>query len=215
MSARLRADPASAAPARAGADEHRQRLIDAMGALLASRSHHLITIAEIVAQARVSKRTFYEQFETKEDCLVALCEHIADQALAVIAAAYDPDLPWEEQLAGVTGSYLRFLQNEPALIRALVIDLLVIGPRGLAVRRRIFERFAQFLVMQVELARRKLPGKRALTPELAQAIVGGLNELVLRAVERNEVHRLDELAQPACELMHAVFRHLEAPPQAG
>lgn len=190
-------------------DDHRQRLTEALGALLVTKGYHVTSISDIVSQARVSKRTFYEQFDTKEACLLALCDATAERALAVLAASYNPNLPWEEQLIGVTRSYLEHLQSEPSLIRALFIDLLSIGPRGLAARREIMQRFADFLTMQVEFARLREPDKRALSADMAAAVVGGINELILRAVEKDEVDRLINLAEPACDLVRAVVTYLE------
>ena len=50
------------------------------------------------------------------------------------------------------------------------------------------------------------PGIRPLSPRLATAVVGGLNELILEALEEGEEERLAELAGAATELLRAVLR---------
>lgn len=190
------------------ADEHRSRLLDGLAQALESKDYRDMTVADIVQAARVSKRTFYEQFEAKEDCLLALCERTAEQALLLIAAHYDPTQAWQDQVRKVIGAYFEQLQAQPVLVRTLFIEILSLGQRGLAVRRGINQRFAEFLCAQVELERSRGVNKRPLHPQVAMAIVGGFQELVLQAVEENRVDRMSELTDSAYELVHAVLCNL-------
>jgi len=189
--------------------DHRSRLLDALTLALTDQTYADVTIADIVARARVSRRTFYEQFDNKDACLLALCERLSEQILGLIAAGYDPTADWVEQLNRVTDTYLQALQMQPALVRTLYIELMQLGDVGLAVRRRISQRFAMFLIMQVELARVREPGKRSLSPALATAIVGGANELILQAIEDGRADRLSDLAPTVSEFMQAVLKSLE------
>jgi AcrR family transcriptional regulator len=193
----------------ATAADHRSRLLDALTLALTDQAYADVTIANIVAHARVSRRTFYEQFDNKDACLLALCERLSEQILGLIAAGYDPMADWVEQLNRVTDTYLQALQMQPALVRTLYIELMQLGAAGLAVRRRISQRFAMFLIMQVELARVREPGKRSLSPALATAIVGGANELILQAIEDGRADRLSDLAPTVSEFMQAVLKSLE------
>jgi AcrR family transcriptional regulator len=192
--------------------DHRARLIDALAATLDQQAYADTTIADVVARAHVSKRTFYEQFASKDDCLVALCETLSQRTLALIAEGFDPNADWVEQLGHVTRAYLASLQAQPVLIRTLFIELLGIGPAGLATRRQIQQRFADFLQVQVELSRMKEPGKRPLSPEMAMAVVGGINELILHAIEQDQVHQLSDLAPTVIAFVQAVLTSLNPPP---
>ena len=192
--------------------DHRARLIDALAATLAHQPYADTTIADVVAQAHVSKRTFYEQFASKDECLVALCETLSQRTLGLIVEGYDPAADWVEQLGHVTRIYLASLQAHPALIRTLFIELLGIGPAGLATRRQIQQRFAAFLQVQVELSRAKEPGKRPLSPEMAMAVVGGINELILHAIEQDRVQQLTELAPTVIAFVQAVLTSLNPQP---
>jgi len=194
--------------------DHRTRLLDALTLALIERPYAELTIADIVAGAHVSRRTFYEQFENKDACLLALCERLSETILGLIAAGYDPEADWVEQLSRVTDLYLQALQAQPALVRTLYIELMQLGAPGLAMRRRIGQRFAMFLIMQVELSRLREPGKRPLSPALATAVVGGVNELILQAIEEGRTDRLSELAPTVSEFMQAVLTSLEPPAAA-
>src|SRR3990167_1507133 len=52
--------------------EHRSRLLQAMAGVSASKGVAAATIADIVREAGVSKRTFYEHFDRKDACFLAL-----------------------------------------------------------------------------------------------------------------------------------------------
>lgn len=186
----------------------RQRLLDGLAQVLGERAYAELTIADVVAAARVSRRTFYEHFDGKEACLLALCERLSEEVMGVIAAGYDPEGDWVQELEKVTAAYLCNLQQRPALVRALYLEMLTLGPKGLAMRRRITERFTQFLMMQVELSRLKEVGKRPLSPALATATVGGINELIVQAIEEDRADRLIELQPTISEFMRAVLQSL-------
>lgn len=206
-------DPAKR-PASSNAQEQRQRLLDALAGALADKPYVDLTIADIVAQARMSKRTFYEQFASKEACLLALGERLSEQTLALIAANYRVDADWVEQLRSVTHAYLSSLSDQPALVRALYIDLLSIGPAGLALRRRMGQRFSDFLIMQVEVFRLMEPLKKPLSQEMATAVVGGINELILQAIEQGRAGQLSELTTTVTAFVQAVLHSLDPPAAA-
>src|SRR5262245_57415806 len=50
----------------------RGRLIDAMAQAVAEHGYGATTVARVVSRAGVSRKTFYEHFSDKEDCLLAL-----------------------------------------------------------------------------------------------------------------------------------------------
>lgn len=186
----------------------RQRLIDALALTLATKPYADTTVADVVAQARVSKRTFYEQFESKEACLLALCDALSQEIMARIAASYDHEADWVEQLHQVTHDYLAHLQSHRALLRLFFIELYSLGPAGLQVRRRIQGTFADFLRMQVDIARLKEPYKRPLDADMALAVVGGITELILHAIETDQADRLTALTPTVTSFVQAVLESL-------
>ncbi len=193
----------------AATPDHRSRLMTAMGTTLVRKPYAEITIADVVAEARVSKRTFYEQFASKDECLLALCELLSERTLAVMSEGFDPDKDWLSQLNWVIEAYLGNIQKQPALIRTLCIELLNLGAPGLAVRRAILLRFVNFVIRQVELSRQHEPGRLPLSHNLAMAVVGGVNELILEAIEQGRGDRLLELAPEVTAFVKTVLDALE------
>lgn len=52
-------------------NEHRARLLEGMARAVAAKGYADTTIADIVREASVSRRTFYENFADKAECLIA------------------------------------------------------------------------------------------------------------------------------------------------
>lgn len=181
---------------------YRHRLLEGMAHAVALRGYADTTIADIVREAAVSRRTFYEHFATKAECLIALYEAASRNALEVLRAAIDPARDWQDQVEDAMRAYFDCLSQNPLLLRTLFIEILGLGVDGLAVRRRMNEEIAGFMLQVIngQGRRRRAP----LSPEMAMAAVGGINELVLLAIERNRVGKLRELVAPAVQLLRAV-----------
>jgi len=181
---------------------HRHRLLEGMAHAVAAKGYAETTIADIVREAAVSRRTFYEHFETKADCLIALYEASSRNALNMLRDALDPSRPWQEQVETAIAAYFDCLAQNPVLVRTLFIEILGLGPAGLAVRRRVNDEMAGCMLEVIN--RNAISAHATLTPDMAVAIVGGMNELVLRAVEAGRVNALRELVAPAAQLDRAV-----------
>jgi AcrR family transcriptional regulator len=178
--------------------DQRRRLLDAMAHAVAGKGYAAVTIADLAAEARVSKRSFYEHFADKAACLIALYEAASRQSLAVLRGAIDPRRDWHQQVEQALQAYFETLACNPPLLRTLFIEIIALGAPGLAARRRTTQAFAELIVEVVG------PG---LPREQAVAIVGGIHEWVLQAVEQDRVARLPELVGLAARLVRAVVDH--------
>ncbi|MEJ2886535.1 TetR/AcrR family transcriptional regulator [Actinomycetospora aeridis] len=214
----------SSAPASSG---HRDRLVQAMIELVAERGYAAVTVADVVAAARVSKRTFYQHFSDREDCFLAAYATAAEQPLTRIAEAVAPAVEaapdatppsLADEVTAGTRAYLDALAEQPALTRTLLTEISGLGPRGWEVRRAVLNRFAEQLSALVALGAARwasgddgeagvpeLAGVRGLPRPTAVALVGGINELVLDAVEDGRGDRLGELTPTVTELILAVI----------
>lgn len=181
--------------------EHRSRLLDGMALAVADKGYPAVTIADIVREAGVSRRTFYEHFQGKAECLVALYEAASHNALKVLRGAIDPRHPWQTQLEHALSAYLGGLAANPVLMRTLYVEILGLGTDGLAARRRVNQEIVAFMLEVVNGG----PGRdRPLRPQMAMAVVGGINELVLECIEQDRLGALGELVGPSADLVRAV-----------
>jgi AcrR family transcriptional regulator len=178
--------------------EHHGRLLSAMAHAVAAKGYADTTIADIVREASVSRRTFYEHFGDKAECFIALYEAASHNALQVLRDAIDPSHGWEEQAERAIGAYLHCMASNPVLMRTLFIEILGLGAEGLEARRRVHQEIADYMVGVV--------GKDRLTPQLAMAVIGGIHELVLQAIEDGKVDELPQLTETATSLLKAVTR---------
>lgn len=192
------------------ADIHRARLLEGMAEAITEKGYVATTIAEIVRRARVSKRTFYEHFADKEEAFLALYSALSDQTLAAIAEAAAGDAPWGERVDASVRAYLELLAEQPVLTRTFLAEIQAAGPRAVAARRDVMRRFAAGLQLIVTEVREDDPTAPELPDAMATAIVGGINELILDAVEAGRTERLTELADTASALIRAV---LAGPPE--
>ena len=190
-------------PAAAG---HRARLTAGLATAIAEKGYAAVTIADVVRIARVSKRTFYEHFADKEACFLALYAETSDELIELIAntAATAPG-PWEARIGAAARAYFGRVAGEPELIRAALLEIQAAGPRARRLRREVQRRYADQLRAFSEAAVAEGATARALTPELATAVVGGLNELMVEAAEAGHADRMGELADAATELIRAVL----------
>jgi AcrR family transcriptional regulator len=181
---------------------HRRRLLQGMARAIATRGYPETTIADIVREANVSRRTFYEHFSDKAECLVALYESSTRSALQVLQDAINPQSDWPAQVEAALRAYFQQLASNPVLTRTLFVDILNLGVDGLQARRRMFDQLADFIVQAARPGRK---GRAPIPRDHALAIVGAINELVLERLESAKTQaraarRLEELA-PLCVLL--------------
>jgi AcrR family transcriptional regulator len=167
----------------------RSRLLSAAAATVEELGWSSASVAHITARARVSRRTFYELFDNREDCLLAILEDVVAQIEDEIAATDLVALPWRERVRAGLWTILCFLDREPALARVCVAQALRGGPRVLARREEILARLASAVDEgRVENARaRECP---SLT---AEGLVGATLSIVHTRLTRGERGPLGEL----------------------
>jgi AcrR family transcriptional regulator len=173
----------------AGATEpagHRERLIAAMAASIVDQGYRDTTVADVVRLARTSRRSFYEHFEDRDACFLALFDATNDAMMEAIAAAVAPGQPLDEQVDRAVDVYIDKVTEQPALYASFVRELPGLGQAGADRGRATLERFAALLVNLVESGRREQPalGARPLAMDTAIIIVGGLRELAVISLQR-------------------------------
>ena len=183
-----------------GGEPHLDRILSGFEEALAAIGWADLTVADVVRRARVSKRTFYEHFASKEACLLALYERESARLLALVAEAIADRPPGEGRVELGTSVYLGGLRSKPWLVRILLVEILHLGRPGLELRRRVMRAFADLLVGEM-----RATGSDP-SPSLAMAVVGGINELILEAAEDDRVDHLGELGAPIAELVRGALR---------
>jgi AcrR family transcriptional regulator len=165
------------------AASQRTRLLEAVGRAVADKGYAAATIDDIVGDAGVSKKTFYEHFNDKLDCFLAAYEAASDELLEHMTAAQEDAVPrvtgsdpvtreWLARTRAGIHAYLRWLAAEPALARVFLIEIAAAGPAALELRERMRDRYADRM--------RELQAADSVPDEIFHAVVAGADDLVVR-----------------------------------
>ena len=182
--------------------DHRTRLLQGLAQSVATKGYADTTIADIVREAGVSRRTFYEQFDDKPSALIALYESASLRGLRVLRESIDPARDWQTQVDQALSAYLGSLAQNPVLLRTLFVEILGLGATGLAARRRVHDQMADFMLDVINAGREPARLERP----MALAVVGGIHELVLQAIEQDRAQALPDLSAAAGRLLLAVVQ---------
>jgi len=187
----------------------RERMLDAITRAVADKGYARVTVADIVGMAGVSRRTFYEQFEDKEDCLLAAA---AEGTAAVMmrtaesAQALGADAGWQELLGAGIHGYVGALAAHPEFTRTFLVDIPGTSPRAIQLRRDLRDRAVQLYRVAAERATAEEPGLGEVPEIYLRALVGGTAELIHHHVLTSDPERIDELAPVIVQLASAVIR---------
>jgi AcrR family transcriptional regulator len=130
-----RRPPSSPAPAHGLPEEiQRNRILGAAIRSLDEVGYANTSVAHITSCARVSRRTFYELFSTREECILAVFEDVLALIERDLAAAGLEDLPWRERMRMGLWTILLFFDREPAMARLCLVHSLQ-GDAKLLARR--------------------------------------------------------------------------------
>jgi AcrR family transcriptional regulator len=167
------------------------RMLHAITRAVSEKGYAKVTVADIVALAGVSRRTFYEHFKDVEDCFVEAYDGATRAILAEVEAAVRaarlPD--WHERFEVSIAAYLRALASDPAVARACLVDVVGAGPRAVEARRHVYAQFVRQMT-----ALRHGPGGKGKIPEVQfWAAVGAIGELVQDHIIEHGAATLPEL----------------------
>jgi AcrR family transcriptional regulator/DNA-binding MarR family transcriptional regulator len=148
----------------------RSRIVAAMIEECAARGAGNVTVAHIVARAGVSRRTFYELFEDREDCFVGAFDDGVAHAARYALDGYDPSAPWVARVREALSGLLEFLDAEHDMGQLLVVGSLGAGAVALERRREVLAR----MMVTVDEGRSEMKAGTELPPLAAEGVVGGV-----------------------------------------
>ncbi len=119
------------------AEIQRARMIAALVEVARERGASGVTVAHIVARSGVSRRTFYELFEDREDCFLAGFDLAVQGAARRVLPAYGVRGTWRERVRAGLGALLEYLDDEPGMGALCVVDALGAGPVALERRSEV------------------------------------------------------------------------------
>ncbi len=184
-------------------DPFRLRLLDGLATSIGERGYRASTVADIVRHARTSKRTFYDQFTSKEQCFLELLRTDVDRLGEKIQAAVDPEASWDHQIRQAVEAYVGYIESRPAITLSWIRELPSLGAVARPMQRRGLQLLSNLLIglsASPGFRRADLP---PLTPPLAVILLGGLRELTALAVEDGKPVR--GIVEPAVDASVALL----------
>ena len=184
----------------------KQRLVSAMIELCARVGYHEISVAQVSATAGVSSATFYQQFESKEDCLIAAFR----AARARVYRRIDPvaeGSDWSTAARQSLDGLFAGLEAEPDAGRLLFVEALA-GGRGMRSERE------RALAEQERLVGDFLESRPAGTDTLdipVTAIEGARRYIVSRYLRTQSEDRLPSLKEDWLTWMSSYARPAAQP----
>ncbi|OAT70373.1 hypothetical protein AWB85_03210 [Mycobacteroides immunogenum] len=162
--------------------DRRRRLLDSLAVCVLTKGYVKTTIADIVRGATTSTRSFYEHFDSRDDCLVELCR---DRCLAVsraIVDSIDPG-PWDRQVRDAMAAWGSAISADPGALIAWIGELPALGPRGQELQLEVMEGFIEALQTLTSTASMREAGVAPVSRSRAIFLLGGMNALATVAIE--------------------------------
>jgi AcrR family transcriptional regulator len=202
------------------AQHQKARLRGAMVEAVARHGFAGTTVRELVTLAGVSKTTFYQHFDSKQDCFLATFDEIARQMRERLGAACREPGDFREKLLAGLGTLMEMVVEEPAAASLATVESLTLGAAGVAHRERASAEFELMVRQSFEHS----PSPREVSAPTLRGIVGGIRGVTYRRLRSGRQEELHELVktlvewaalfeQPECEVVHRAREAAERPPK--
>ena len=188
---------------RVDTDPFRLRLLEGLTTSIGERGYRASTVADIVRHARTSKRTFYDQFSSKEQCFLELLRAETEGLARDIRAAVDPEADWHRQIRQAVEAYVGNIESRPAITLSWIRELPSLGEVARPVQRHGLQLLTNLLIELSDSPGFRRANLPPLTAPLAVILVGGLRELTALAVEDGRAVR--EIVEPAVDASIALL----------
>jgi AcrR family transcriptional regulator len=167
-------------------ESQRNRIYQAMIEVVSERGYPETRVVDVIGVAGVSRKTFYELFESKEDCFLAAYDVLLENLLGDASNAFESKSgePWAARIAAALEALLGHLSEHPDEARFAIVEVLAAGPKALSRRDAALRQFTGFLEGGRSETSVELPGITSIS------IAGGINELLYSEILHGAAARL-------------------------
>lgn len=183
--------------------DFRQRLLDALEESIAEDGYPKTTVADIVRRARTSRRTFYEHFDSREACFVALLSDANADQIRQISEAVDPSAPWQKQVRQAIEAWISSGEARSALMLSWIRDVPSLGPVARELQRDAMDNFIDMVGTLGATDEFRAAGIGPVSRSRIIMLLGGLRELTAITVE--EGGRMSDVTDEAVDASIALL----------
>jgi AcrR family transcriptional regulator len=193
------------------AASQRERLREGIAEAVATKGYAATTVADVVALAAVSRRTFYEHYSDLESCFLDAYRDGMEWLLSEIRQAVraHPSADWRDRSRISVEAYLRALAARPDAAWAFSIEAMGGGRAVVQHRSDVLRRWVRQWSGLQALAHRELESSADVGDDHLLLLVGGIEELVRECLVRKGAATLPHLADRINEIAVST---LERPP---
>jgi len=178
----------------------RGRIVRAMVEITGEGGFEGASVRLVAARAGVSSRTFYEHFESPQDCFAAVLDLALEQAGALMLPAFARERRWQDGARDALASLLVFFDSEPQLTRVWFVEAMAAGSWAFQRRQQIAARLRTTIVEYWEGV-----GDEPIDPQLAIGLMASVLGLIQTHLANEEPAPLIELLGPLMGLVTAPF----------
>lgn len=186
----------------AGVSEvQRARMLSSAARVVSEHGYQKMSVARVAGGARVSRRTFYDVFEDREDCFLAIFEDALERAGARVSGAYggwsDSGVGagrsgWCERVRAALTELLVFFDEEPRVASLLVVDALGAGPRVLERRAEVLKG----LSVRLQADGSRAAGAKEIAPLMGEGVSGAVLGVLHTRISQKDSKATLELLNP-------------------
>jgi AcrR family transcriptional regulator len=142
--------------------------------VVSERGYPETRVVDVIGVAGVSRKTFYELFDSKEDCFLAAYDVLLDNLFEETTENFESRAggSWAKRVCAGLETLLEHLAAHPEEARFAIVEVLAAGPKALARRDAALRQFTGFLEAGRSETSVELPGITSLS------LTGGVNELL-------------------------------------
>ncbi len=124
----------------------RTRILDAMVSVVYEQGFADASVTAVCKRAKVSRQAFYEVFDGREECFLAVLQEGYEKTALLIASAFEQAQCWREGVRGALSELLLLFDSKPRLARVWLVESLAVGSWALERRERNVEALRRSIV---------------------------------------------------------------------
>lgn len=175
----------------------RERLVAGFAEAVVEHGYNTVTITHITKAARVSRRAFYENFDSKEECFLATFDIVVDHLRDLIVEAIGDIEDWPHRVIAAVRTMLGFFAEEPDLARLCMVDSLT---AGVVIAGRFQDTIHSFIPL-LQPGRKERTDPRPLPESTEDSLIGGFASLISRMILAGKTEQLPSLLPDAVEFL--------------